>query len=202
VYGQVAITWFVQQVAKVGPVTVPTYKVVHRDVSAPAIANALKSVLARHRSMQFKLIVQSCFAGRFLDFKPLQSLTQFIGASSGPLQPSTGAASLRIDALGWNLCPATSYYTQQLITNLRNTPPYPMPQRLAAAAGKIGTGPNGENPVFWDGHQILSGPATGEGAPQQTTQGGQGATQGAGSPSGRRTGSPFRWSSQCTARQL
>jgi hypothetical protein len=167
-FGQLVTSWKVveSQPLLVGSVPLPLPQIATRiltdTVSAASLADSLtrvnKKLEKSGKHIDYKLIIQSCFAGRFLQYERLDKLTKFIGGAAGATQGASG--NLNYDKNGWYFCPDPSYYSKKLIDRLRTTPPGKLPDRLIQAATGLPAGPLGEQPVFWDGTNVV-----GEGGP-------------------------------------
>jgi hypothetical protein len=117
----------------------------NRPIDAAALANALSAARsaagAAGRQLGFKLIVQSCFSGRFINYAPLRDLTKFMGTSSGPNEFSTGT-------------PDGSTYTKALVRAVEQIPPGgDVAGRLIQAAPGVPAGDK-EHPRWWDGTNV------------------------------------------------
>jgi hypothetical protein len=127
---------------------------------ADTLANARSELAKSGKPMDYKIIVQSCFAGRFLQYTRLDALAKFIGGAAGTSEGASGNDNRNKD--GWYYCPDPSYYSNNLIKRLRSTPPGTLPDRLIQAAKGLPKGPNGEEPVYWDGKEVQGGGASGK----------------------------------------
>ena len=116
------------------------------EVQAPFLADVLQAAKKADPSLSFKLIVQSCFAGRFLDYARLRALTAFLGVSSEGSEFSTGSAN-----------GSGSAYTVRLISKFWAVSGATLAARLSAAAALVPATSPVEHPEYWDGSAVHAG---------------------------------------------